>query len=216
MDLGSELARPHLDQETRVLAIATAAVWPADWPRLRAAVEAGRGAGVPREQFEEALLQGALFFGFPRAITAFEQLLAAWPAEAATSTATATGDVGAVPPERREAEGRRLFAAIYGKNDEVVRAMLQRLSRELHDFVLEAAYGRILARPGMAPARRELLAVTALAALRQTPQLVAHARGARAFGCAPEAIREAIFTAVRDEAEAAGLQRLALAGRGEA
>ena len=49
--------------------------------------------------------------------------------------------------------------------------MLASFHREFHDFVLEAAYGRILTRPGLDAGTRELLAVTALASLDQKPQL---------------------------------------------
>ncbi|MFM1873598.1 MAG: Carboxymuconolactone decarboxylase family, partial [Planctomycetota bacterium] len=61
-------------------------------------------------------------------------------------------------------------------------AMLRGCHGEFHDFVLEAAYGRILARPGLPPLERELLACAALAAQDQERQFVAHARGARTFG----------------------------------
>ena len=68
------------------------------------------------------------------------------------------------------------------------------------DFVLEAAYGRVLARPGLDALTRELLAVTALLALDQVPQLVAHARGALHFGADREAVAEAMRCAgVTDE-----------------
>lgn len=180
------------------MAAATAAILPADWQRLRSALIAARDAGVARDEMAEVLLQSALFFGFPRAITAFEQLEAVWPG--------ANGmDPQAIPPEQQDTAGRSLFAAIYGRNDCVVRDLLHRLHPELHDFVLQAAYGRILSRPGLATMERELLAVTALAALHQVPQLLAHARGALAFGADRTAVHEAVYTALRDDAASAQL-----------
>jgi alkylhydroperoxidase/carboxymuconolactone decarboxylase family protein YurZ len=76
--------------------------------------------------------------------------------------------------------------------------MLRGFHPDLHDFVLESAYGRVLSRPGLPPAERELLAVGSLAAMEQIPQMIAHARGARRFGASREAVQEAMFTAFGD------------------
>ena len=199
MDLELLLARPGLDRCTRLLVLVQVAIWPADWPRLDAVLHTARSDGLPRTAFEEALLQATLFFGFPRAVSAFERLQTAWPAPPPAG--------GGVPAERRLAAGRELFAAIYGRNDPGVRELLASFHREFHDFVLESAYGRILARPGLDARTRELLAVGALAALGQVPQLVAHGRGALAFGATPLAVREAIVCALGDEARAQELAR---------
>lgn len=191
MDIDVSLARPGLDPRTRLLVHGIVAIGPADWPGLTAVATAAR-TRLPRAEFEEMLLQATLFFGFPRTVTAFEQLDRAWPA-------TAPPHGGDVPAPERAARGRALFAAIYGKNDATVRARLLGFHAAFHDFVLEAAYGRILARPGLDPRTRELLAVGALAALQQTPQLIAHARGALAFGADRAALHEALWCALRDD-----------------
>ena len=57
-------------------------------------------------------------------------------------------------------------------------AMLARHHPDFARWILEHAYGRVLARPGLSADRRELLAVAALAALGQDRQLASHARGA--------------------------------------
>lgn len=186
------LARPDLDRSTRLLAMALVAIWRGDWPALERTAATGREDGMPRAQFEETLLQAVLFCGFPRVVTAFETLAAAWPAAAAPGG-------GALPRDQQEAAGRALFAAIYGRNDATVRAMLQGCHQEFHDFVLEAAYGRILCRPGMSPQLRELLAVAVLAAMGQLRQFVAHARGALHFGASRAQLREVLVTALGDE-----------------
>lgn len=199
MDLALALQRPGLDARTRLLTIAVAAIGPADWTTFTATAAAARTA-MPRADFEEMLLQATLFFGFPRTVTAFEQLESAWPAAAPPQG-------GEVPVDERPRKGRELFAAIYGKNDAAVRARLLSFHAAFHDFVLEAAYGRILSRAGLDPRMRELLAVAALAALQQTPQLIAHARGALAFGADRPAVREAIWSGLRDDAAADALLR---------
>lgn len=196
MTLDSELLRPGLPVADRLLAITGAAVWFADWPRLAAAATAARERDVPRADLEEALLQAVLFCGFPRVVTAFEQLNTAWPIATPPSG-------GTVPEADRATAGRALFAAIYGKNDAAVRAMLASFHGEFHDFVLEAAYGRILARHGLSPLRRELLAVAFLAAQDQPRQFVAHARGALAFGADRTQLREILTTVLRGDEAAA-------------
>jgi AhpD family alkylhydroperoxidase len=80
--------------------------------------------------------------------------------------------------------------------------MLATFHGELHAFVLDVAYGRILSRPALPPRDRELLAVAALAALQQTPQLVAHGRGAIHFGADPAALREALHVALAPDDDA--------------
>jgi 4-carboxymuconolactone decarboxylase len=200
MNLSPLLARPGLDRGTRLLVLSQVAIGPADWALFDAVLAAARHERLARGDFEEALLQATLFFGFPRLVSAFERLHAAWPADAPPAG-------GEVPADRRAAEGRALFAAIYGRNDAAVRTHLRALHAEFHDFVLEAAYGRILARPGLPPRTRELLAVGALAALRQVPQLVAHARGALGFGAARGEVRESIVCALGDVPEVDDLVR---------
>jgi 4-carboxymuconolactone decarboxylase len=196
------------DETLRHLARITAAIGPADWTDLNAAVGHARSAGVERSDLEETLLQATLFFGFPRIVSAFEELGRAWPAPAHEA------DPGPVPEAERRQRGRDLFARIYDHNDKSVRQMLRGFHPEFCDFVLEAAYGRVLARPGLDPRTRELLAVTALAVLRQRPQLVAHARGAARFGADRNAIEDAMRAAGLSDEEVADQTRRALGSDG--
>lgn len=188
-DIASLLARPGLDPAVRALLAANAAILGADWPRFAACLVAGKEHGLGRPHVEEMLLQAVLYFGFPRAIAAFDSLQECWPGEATPPQG------GGLPEPEQMAAGREVFDTIYGKNSEPVRAMLGSMHGELHDFVLGVAYGRILTRPGLPPQVRELLAVTALESLDQVPQLVAHARGALAFGASEAEVREAVYTA---------------------
>jgi len=168
-----------------------ATIGPADWTGFSAAATEAAGAGVGRSEVEEALLQATLFFGFPRVVTAFETLHRCWPMESAPRP-------GALPPGAQPEAGRALFDAIYERNAPAVHALLGSFHPDFHDFVVECAYGRVLARPGLDPMVRELLAVAGLAALQQVPQLVAHARGAVRFG--------ATLSQVRDCMAAGGLE----------
>ena len=175
MQIETLLSRPGLAPTTRLLVAASVAVWHAHWSELRACAELARTRGQPRTDFEEILLQAILFCGFPRVVTAFEQFGEAWP-----TSEPPRG--GAVPPADRRQQGSELFAAVYGKNEESVRRMLVGYHAELHDFVIDAAYGRILSRPAIDAKTREVVAVGVLAAQQQLRQFVGHARGAMHLG----------------------------------
>lgn len=188
-------ARPGLAPATRAIACAQVAAARGDWARLRETLVKARAVGCARDALAEGLLQGVLFYGFPRSITAFEVLERCWPAGSAPSG-------GGLPPAEQPAAGRALFSAIYGRNAPAVASMLAGFHGELHDFVLDVAYGRILARPLLTPRERELAAVAVLAALDQTPQLVAHGRGALHFGADTPALREVLHLALTPDAGA--------------
>jgi 4-carboxymuconolactone decarboxylase len=185
------LDRDGLDAGVRVLVVAAVAIWCGDWPRLRGAARAARQRNRPRADLEETLLQAVLFCGFPRVVTAFEQLGDAWPAPQPP-----TG--GALPAAEQGPAGRALFAGIYGKNAAAVEAMLRGFHTDFHAFVLEAAYGRVLARPHLSPRVRELIAVGLLAAQDQLRQFAGHARGALHFGASKAELREVLVTALGD------------------
>ena len=186
--LAAWLERPGLDPALRLGILAKLAVGAADWRRLEECAHTAQERGLARQPLEETLLQAILFFGFPRVVTAFQALQRAWPVRTASPA-------DAPPPARRRARGEDLFARIYGDSATGVRAMLRSLHGELHDFVLEEAYGRILARPRLDARSRELLAVAALEQLGQEPQLVAHGRGASRCGATVQELRETLLTA---------------------
>ena len=194
MPLDALLARPGLDPGTRLLVAAAVAIWRGDWARLEACVAAAQRLSRPRSELEEVLLQAVLFCGFPRVVTAFERLAAAWP-----SAAPPGG--GALPVAEQKPAGDALFGRIYGKNEAAVRRMLRDYHQELHDFVLDAAYGRILSRPGLTAKAREIIAVGLLAAQDQVRQFVGHARGALHLGATPEELCEALVTTFGDTDE---------------
>lgn len=192
------------DRPARVLALAAAATatWRGDQDALRAAVATLRAAGLARALVEETLLQCVLFCGFPRVVTAFATVNEAWPAAAPPSG-------GDVPADERPAAGRALFGAIYGEHAPAVEAMLRGCHDDFRAFVLDVAYGRVLARPGLPPVERELLAAALLAAQDQPRQFVSHALGALRFGATRELLRDVLAAALGGDLPAGSwLQRL--------
>lgn len=172
-------------EKRRRLVRLTALVVLGDWDEL-AALRRAAPAGEPDREWREALLQSHLFAGFPRLVEALEVL----------ARAGGTGEAGAEEVEGPGApalgRGAELFEAIYGASADTVRARLAALHPELSVWIAEHAYGRVLSRPGLAGATRELCAVAALAATGQDRQLASHARGALRLGASPAELREAL------------------------
>jgi alkylhydroperoxidase/carboxymuconolactone decarboxylase family protein YurZ len=196
MQLAGLLARDGLTPDVRILIGTAVSTWHADWPNVTAWIELARQRDCQREDLEETLLQCVLFCGFPRVITAFEHFNDSWPTERAPNG-------GSLPIEEQAPAGDELFRSIYGKNDAAVRSMLRGYHQELHDFVLEAAYSRILTRPQLSAKKRELIAVSVLAAQGQKRQFAGHARGAKHLGASIEELREALVTTFGSESEGA-------------
>jgi 4-carboxymuconolactone decarboxylase len=184
------------DSDRRLLRLFLACVL-GNWDEVRR-LRGEAGPGEPDRRWREAILQVHLFAGVPRQVESAAIL-------------EAVGGLGAPAAEEIEASkeaserGRALFERIYADDSGPVRAMLARGHPEFERWVLEHAYGRVLSRPGLAPDRRELLAVVALAALGQERQLASHARGARRCGATAAELSEAL-EAVADLADAGRIE----------
>jgi len=165
----------------------------------RAELRRLRAAHRPDRRWREVLLQATSFAGFPRVITAFDVLREGGDA----GSADADGEhEDALDP----AAGRALFDAIYGDGAARVRRHLRDHHPLLERWVEEHAYGRVLARSGLAVVERELVAVAMLAASGLDRQLASHARGAVRLGADPAAVR-AVVEAVADLCTPAALER---------
>lgn len=142
----------------------------------------------PDRGWREAVLQVHVFAGFPRTVEAYGVL-------------AEVGGLGELGPDERLAEpdlperGRALFERIYERHADTIRATLEAGHPDFADLIEGHAYGRVLSRPGLAAATRELLAVAALCALGQERQLASHARGAVRCGAAAEDVHAALAEA---------------------
>ncbi len=126
---------------------------------------------------EEALLQSHLFLGYPAALNG----LARWRELSGTEGGSAAEDRAAWG-ERGEAVCR----VVYGGQYDGLRANVRRLHPDMERWMVEDGYGRVLGRPGLDLATRELCIVALLAVQDVPRQLYAHLRGALNAG-APEA-----------------------------
>lgn len=169
-----------------------------DWDGL-VAHRSAAPAGEPDREWREAVLQGHVFAGFPRAVQASVELDKA-------------GGLGTPEPDEIEgpapdpARGRELFETIYAHRADDVRAILKGAHPDFATWVEEHAYARVLGRPGLSAARRELLAVAMLAAMGQDRQLASHARGAVRCGADPSEVMD-VLDAIADLMNADDVER---------
>lgn len=148
--------------------------------------------GVPPTVVREALLMLVPFAGVPRCLDAMDVFAAALRELGSTTGERTTEALPASDGERTRLfaeRGRRLFGEVYGADDERVLAGLAALDPELPGWVLEGAYGRVLARPGLTVADRECLAVVVLTALDLPRQLRGHLLGALRCGVPADDLR---------------------------
>lgn len=161
--------------------------------------------GVDPSLVREALLLLVPFAGVPRALDALGVYADAFPQVVPLADVMANE---ADPRARFRERGVALFARVYGANRQRVEAGLRRIDPEVPDWVLEDAYGKVLARGHLAAAEVECLAVVLLSAQGLVRQLKGHVAGALGCGAAPERIHACLSAAagwiaadVRERAE---------------
>jgi alkylhydroperoxidase/carboxymuconolactone decarboxylase family protein YurZ len=199
-----------LSASERRLVRLSAAIALGRWDELRTLRRAAP-PGEPDRRWREVLLQAHLFAGFPRVVEAASVLGEAGglgPCEPDELEPTAPGSSGAggTSGGASLAGGSALFERIYGEQTPGVRAALEGAHPLLARWIAEHAYARVLARAGLAPDRRELCAVAALAAQEQERQLAAHARGAVRLGATRAEVQE-MLVEIADLLSPAALQR---------
>jgi 4-carboxymuconolactone decarboxylase len=187
MDDNFSTARPSLnvlDDATRQLVRTAAVIAAGDELAVRGAL-ADASSVVSGEWMEELILQSYLFCGFPRSLNAMRELR-----RLTNEAAASSADAGNVAEWRRRGEEtcRRVYGAMYDR----LRVNIRALHPELDEWMIVEGYGKVLSRPGLDLARRELCIVAACAASQQDRQLHSHLHGALNVGVAPGVITEAL------------------------
>lgn len=134
----------------------------------RAVLALPAGAAALRE----ALRQASLFAGFPRVVRTLGLLAPLLP----------PAPPPPLDPPPPPGTGHRLFQRLYGPDAGRVLARLRALDPVLASWILEHAYGTVLARPGLTLEERERLAVLLLAAAGCWDQWTSHVRNALRLG----------------------------------
>lgn len=166
-----------LDEPTRQLVRLAAALAAGSDADVRDAVHAAHGL-VPALWVEELILQTYLFAGFPRALNGMRQ----WR--------RIQGGIAEAPPAPEDARraGEATCARVYGDMYGKLRANIRALHPQLDEWMILEGYGKVLSRPGLDLARRELCIVAACAASGQDRQLQSHLHGAQNAGASAQAI----------------------------
>jgi len=176
---------PHtlleLDSPTRILVRLSAIITAGTESAIRDAL-AMRG-DVPAVWVEELILQSHLFAGFPRALNAMREWRR-WQPEPASA--------GTIAGQNWRARGEATCAIVYGEMYERLRGNIRRLHPDLDDWMIVDGYGKVLSRPGLDLARRELCIVAACAVAKQDRQLHSHLHGALNAGAAAAAVGGAL------------------------
>jgi 4-carboxymuconolactone decarboxylase len=136
---------------------------------------------------EELILQTYLFAGFPRALNAAREWrrISGYPAPSADEGAEY--DVGAWTTR-----GEETCEIVYGPFYERLRSNIRTLHPALDSWMIVEGYGKVLGRPQLDLARRELCVVVACAVARQDRQLHSHLHGALHAGVAPDVVSQAL------------------------
>ena len=185
-----------LDDATRRLIRTAAVIAAGDELSIRAALSES-SAMVKAEWIEELILQSYLFCGFPRSLNAMRE----WrrlTGERAESH-PATGDM-----EEWRHRGEETCRLVYGKMYDRLRVNIRELHPELDEWMIVEGYGKVLSRPGLDLARRELCIVAACAASKQDRQLHSHLHGALNVGIAASVVTAAL-DALAEEVPASAL-----------
>jgi 4-carboxymuconolactone decarboxylase len=179
---------PPLDAETRALVRLAATIAVGDESSLRRVI--GEAPTVVRPVWvEELVLQSYLFAGFPRALNAAREWRRVSGAAApATDEAEELWRAG----EEWAARGEVTCRAVYGAAYERLRRNIRTLHPALDAWMITEGYGKVLGRPGLDLARRELCVIAACAAGGHERQLHAHLHGAVNVGAPPEWVTDTL------------------------
>ncbi len=155
---------------------------------LADAVAADAATALDPEWVEEVILQTYLFAGFPRALNAARD----WRR---LSGRPAPGDDEALAYDtaRYAARGEATCATVYGRFYEPLRRNIAALHPALDAWMIVEGYGKVLGRPQLDLARRELCVVAACAIARQDRQLHSHLHGALHAGASAAQVDAALL-----------------------
>lgn len=177
----------ELADEDRELVRLAAVVAAADEDGMRRQL-ASAVVRIRPQWIEELLLQSYLFAGFPRSLNAMRE----W--RRLSKQPAAREDSGEHFDQFQEwtSRGERTCETVYGEFYQQLRRNIRDLHPALDAWMIVEGYGKVLSRPGLDLARRELCIVAACAAARQDRQLHSHLHGALHAGAAPRAIAQTL------------------------
>jgi 4-carboxymuconolactone decarboxylase len=157
------------------------------------------------EWIEEVILQSYLFAGFPRTLNAAREWRRVSGRPAPASDDGERLDRAAEWLNR----GEETCAIVYGPFYERLRQNIRALHPALDAWMIVEGYGKVLSRPALDLARRELCIVAACVASGQDRQLHSHLHGALNAGAPPDEVR-ATLDALQGAVDEGNLSRARL------
>jgi 4-carboxymuconolactone decarboxylase len=154
---------------------------------------AAQTADVPLVWLDELVLQSVLMVGWPRALIA----AGVWRRESGMRAPAADGAAGQDSSLWRR-RGEETCQVVYGGNYSRLRENVRALHPALDEWMVSDGYGKVLSRPGLDLARRELCVVAQTAVLGAERQLHSHLRGALHAGASPALVGQALEVIAAD------------------
>jgi 4-carboxymuconolactone decarboxylase len=177
--------------EEKLLPAISAAAAAGHGPKLRGYIRRALSEGVPMRHIEEVILQCYLFAGFPAALEGLVVL------REATAGRRRRPRVPSTPIGEIINRGLRLCRRVYGDKYEPLRRRSLELHPEMWSWMIREGYGKVLSRPPLSPAMRELCVIATLVVTGWARQLRSHLHGALNVGCSPESVMGAVRAAGR-------------------
>jgi 4-carboxymuconolactone decarboxylase len=140
------------------------------------------------EWVEEVILQSYLFAGFPRTLNAARE----WRKVSGRAAPLSDEGERLDRADEWQQQGEATCAIVYGPFYQRLRQNIRALHPALDAWMIVEGYGKVLSRPQLDLARRELCIVAACAASRQDRQLHSHLHGALHAGASETAISETL------------------------
>ena len=186
---GTRVTLPAIGDEDRALIRLAAMIAAGSEADIR--TELTRAFEDAREEWiEEVILQSYLFAGFPRTLNAARE----WRRVSGRPAPVADDGERLDLAEEWQRKGEKTCATVYGPFYERLRHNIRELHPALDAWMIVEGYGKVLSRPGLDLARRELCIVAACAASRQERQLHSHLHGALHSGASESAITDTLTT----------------------
>ncbi len=191
-----------LDDATRHLVRLAAASCGGSEAQLRIELAEAHAATVSPVWVEEVILQSYLFAGFPRGLNAARE----WRRISGRAAPDADPDPAHASPEQWRERGEATCGVVYGPFYAKLRQNIRALHPALDSWMIVEGYGKVLSRPGLDLARRELCVVASCAAQGQDRQLHSHLHGALHAGAAASDV-EGTLHVIADFLSADDVQR---------
>lgn len=178
----------RLGPRTRDLVALAAAIAAGDEPAIERAAGSASKAGVPQGWVDELLLQSVLICGWPRALTGARVCRqAGFHLDPAGEDATDYSRYA-----EWKARGEATCRTVYAETYDALRRNIHALHPAIEAAMIVEGYGRIIGRPGLDLARRELCTIAQITMQNARRQLRSHLKGALNAGASVQAVAEVL------------------------